>query len=91
MAYLIKMNNLHESWWAPLARWAMDNTIVFAAFGLSWKGLSLAFKHLSEGRNAEIRAIIKDEINARVDPQIGKLTNSIDDLKEAIWDLKNKI
>ena len=80
----------NSSWWTPMAKWVMDNTIVFLVFGLAWKGLSQAFKYLSEGRNAEIRAIIKEEINARVDPQITKLTDSIDDLKEAIWALKNK-
>lgn len=91
MAYSKTMNNMHETWWAPVWDWIKDNMIVFGSFALAWKGISQAFKYLSEGRNAEIRAIIKDEINARVDPQIGKLSNSIDDLKEAIWDLKNKI
>lgn len=75
--------------WKSIFDWIRENTIVFASIALAWKGLTLGFKYLNDGRRNEIVHIIEEELSTRVTPEITKLSTSIDELKEAIWALKN--
>lgn len=77
------------SWWMPIFDWIKDNTIVFASIAIAWRGLHLGFKYLNDGRREEIMKIVDDVLTNRVTPEIKQLTHSIDELKEAIWALKN--
>lgn len=86
MGYLkIKtMSQPNGSWWMQIFEWIKENTIIFVVFGLSWKGLDKGFKYLSEGRDERITLLIEQKLNSKVTPQIEKLSDSIDELKDAI-------
>lgn len=70
-------------WWQTLLIWVKDNTILFMIFALVWKGIDKVFKYFSEARDAELRKIVKDEMSP--------LSTAIDELRESIWALKNKL
>lgn len=77
-----------QSWWEQIFVWAKDNTIIFGAFALAWKAIDKVFKYYSESRLNELRAIVKEELANHTNPQIEKLSTSIDELRESIWALK---
>jgi len=78
----------HQEWWTPIFNWITSNTIVFASFALAWKGIDKVFKFYSETRINELRSIVKEELANHTNPQIEKLSTSIDELRESIWALK---
>lgn len=73
-------------WWMQIFAWIKDNTIIFVVFGLAWKAIDKVFKYFSESRDAELRKIVHEEMNA----PISNLTDKIEQLGEAVWALKNK-
>lgn len=67
-------------WWETMLTWVKDNTILFMIFALVWKGIDKVFKYFSESRDAELRRIVQAEIQP--------LERKIDELGEAIFNLK---
>lgn len=62
-----------------------NNTLQAGVFALVWKAIDKVFKYYSEARDAELRKIVREEMT----PDISDLTHSINELREAIWHLKN--
>jgi hypothetical protein len=58
--------------------------ILFIIAGLAWKFLDKIVEMWEKSQDARISRLI----DAKLNPEIKKLSESIDDLKEAIWDLK---
>lgn len=80
-----------QSWWESVFEWIKNNTIIFATFALAWKGIDKVFKYFSDTRMNELRMIVKDELKNHTTPEIERLSAAIDDLREGIWALRNKI
>lgn len=53
-------------------------------FGLCWKALDLVFKYYSNAQDVRLRQMVQDEVS----PDIKKLSTAIDELREAIWEMK---
>lgn len=83
---ILNDKSMHQQtqWWQPIFDWIRDNTIVFASFAITWKGIDKVFKYFSEARDTELRKIVHDEMN----PSIQSLTEKIEKLSEAIWGMK---
>jgi hypothetical protein len=80
----IKMSQPQQQWWEPITAWLSANTILFIIAGLAWKFLDKIVEMWEKSQDARISRLI----DAKLNPEIKKLSESIDDLKEAIWDLK---
>lgn len=80
----IKMSQPSQQWWEPITAWLSANTILFIIAGLAWKFLDKIVYIWEKSQDARISRLI----DAKLNPEIKKLSESIDDLKEAIWDLK---
>jgi hypothetical protein len=87
----IKMQQPEVVWWMGVLNWFKDNALIVGSLGLGFRALDKGFKFLSEGREAQIRAIVSQEIKQTVNPNIKELTEGIKELRESIWDLKNEI
>lgn len=48
-------------------------------------------KYLADGRESQVKALIKQGIEDSVKPDIKELTEGIKELRDSIWELKNKI
>lgn len=73
----------NTEWWQTLLFWLKDNTVLFGIFALLWKAIDKLFKYFSDSRDAELRKIVQDEVSP--------LSHAIDELRESIWALKNKL
>ena len=82
----VNMSNQPFSFWTEIWVFVKDNTLQAGIFTLVWKGIDKTFKYFSESRDAELRRIVKEEVK----PDITNLTTAIDELREAIWELKKK-
>lgn len=92
MEYLkIKMQQQPESWWMGILNWVKDNALIWSTFLLAWKAIDVGFKYLKEGREGEIRAIVKDEISRNVNHELDKLADKVDKLGDAVFELKNRL
>lgn len=91
MVYLkIKMPEQQSVWWLDILNWFKDNAIVVGSLGLGWKALDKGFKFLADGREAEIRKVVQDEMKNSVGPEIKNLADAVNELRESIWTLKDK-
>lgn len=79
------------TWWMDILNWFKDNALVVGSLALGWKAIDKGFKFLAEGREAQIRSIVSDEISKRVNPEIKELTKGIKDLQHSIWELGKEI
>lgn len=86
MAYS-KTNIMHE-WWIPIGKWIENNTLLFTCFALAWKAIDRAFKYMSDVQTAKLNKALDERIGTTVMPEIKRLHESIDELRESIWDLK---
>lgn len=86
----IKMSQPQQQWWEPITTWLSANTILFIIAGLAWKFLDKIVEMWEKSQDARISRLIENKLNASVSPEIKKLSESIDDLKEAIWKMKDK-
>lgn len=75
-------------WWQPILEWIASNTVLFGVFALLWKAIDKGVEIWKEARDERINQLIEKQLKNVVTPEIKKLSESIDDLKEAIWDLK---
>lgn len=99
MEYLkTKMQQEPLSWWMEILIWVKDNAIIWATVALGWKAIDKGFKYLKEGREAEIRAIVKDEITRNVNHELERLAGTIDkladkvvNLGDSVFELRNKL
>ncbi len=91
MAYLTNkmQDNTHP--FNSLVEWIADNWKYVAGFGLASQFIDRFFKWLTKRSEARIKEIYNEQYDNMVKPEISKLTRSIDDLKESIWQLKDKI
>ncbi len=48
-------------------------------------------KYLADGRESQVKALVKQGIEDAVKPDIKELTEGIKELRDSIWELKNKI
>lgn len=77
------MQQPQTEWWMTIFNWIKDNTVIFACFALAWKGIDKVFKYFSESRDAELRKIVHEEMNA----PIQSLTDQIQNLTKAIFSI----
>ncbi len=82
------MAQSHTAWYVEILEWLKDNAIVWTSLILGWKAIDRGFKYLSDGRVSEIRQIVQEEIGKDIVPEIKRLSQSIDGLKESIWEIK---
>lgn len=74
------MTEPNSSWWEQLLKWIEGNTVLFLSFAAVWKGIDKAFKYFSESRDDRMREIVKAEMKP--------LEDKIDDIADAIYNLK---
>jgi hypothetical protein len=55
-----------------------------------WKFIDWLARYMEDTRKARVREIVKETLEEFTNPQIDRLSESIDKLKEAIWELKDK-
>ena len=79
------------AWYIAIIEWFDNNWKLVAGFALASQFIDRFFKWLTKRSEARIKEILKDEIDESVKPELSKLSDSIDALKESIWELKNKI
>jgi len=92
MAYLTnKMQTEDTHSFNSLVEWISENWKYIAGFGLASQFIDRFFKWLTKRSEARVKEIYNEQYDSRVKPEITKLTQSIDDLKESIWQLKDKI
>jgi len=92
MAYLTnKMQGEESNAFNTFVSWLDENWKYVAGFGLASQLVDQFFKWLTKRSEARIKEIYKEQYDNTVKPEISKLTQSIDGLKESIWELKNQI
>lgn len=91
MAYLTNKMNENTHPFNTLVEWIAENWRYIAGFGLASQFIDRFFKWLTKRSEARIKEIYNEQYDNMVKPEISKLTRSIDDLKESIWQLKDKI
>lgn len=91
MAYLTNKMNENTHPFNSLIEWIAENWKYIAGFGLTSQFIDRFFKWLTKRSEARIKEIYNEQYDAKVQPEISKLTKSIDELKESIWLLKDKI
>ena len=91
MAYLTNKMNENTHPFNSLVEWLAENWKYIAGFGLASQLIDRFFKWLTKRSEARIKEIYNEQYDNMVKPEISKLTRSIDDLKESIWQLKDKI
>lgn len=74
--------------WIDLIKWV--SAWVSGTIATVW-GFNRFINEYFEYKKAQQRKFVEDIIESRVNPEITELRESIDQLKEAIWELKNKI
>lgn len=84
----MKMNNpqdVHDFWsnifdlGKVLAPWGTVGVVL-------WNAINKTFKYFSDSRDAELREIVRKEVQ----PKLDELSQKIDHLSNVIFDLKNK-
>jgi len=91
MAYLTNKMNENTHPFNSLVEWIAENWKYIAGFGLASQFIDRFFKWLTKRSEARIKEIYNEQYDTKVQPEISKLTRSIDELKESIWLLKDKI
>ncbi len=71
--------------------WFKENAFIWTSFVLAWKALDLTFKFLKDGRDSAIRSIVTDEINKSMAPKLDNLSEKIETLGNAVFELRNKL
>ena len=87
----IGMPQPETHWYIETLAWLRDNAIAWTSFILGWKALDLTFKWLKDGRDAAIRNVVRDEINKSMGPQLDNLSDKVDKLGNAVFELKNRL
>lgn len=72
------------NFWNEFIEFAKDFSVPTGLFVLIWKTIDKVGAHFAQRRKDAIKELIKDEVN----PQIERLTKSIENLNEAIHDLR---
>lgn len=75
-------------WWQSVIEWIASNTVIFMIFGLCWKFFDKLVEIYEKSQDARITRLIEAQLKNSVTPEITKLTESIDELKKAIWTLR---
>ena len=91
MAYLTNKMNENTHPFNSLVEWLAENWKYIAGFGLASQLIDRFFKWLTKRSEARIKEIYNEQYDNKVKPEISRLTQSIDALKESIWELKDKI
>lgn len=76
----------HATGWQDVLKTITDVTPWLVIGSLIWKGIDKVFQYFSEARDAELRKIVHEEMK----PQIDNLSDKIEDLSKAIWNMTNK-
>lgn len=84
------MSQPSQQWWEPILSWIGANSVLFMCFGLAWKFLDKIVEIWEKSQDARISRLIDNRLNSTVTPEIKRLSESIDDLKEAIWSIQKK-
>ena len=82
----IRMQEPTHQWWEPILSWIGANSVLFMCFGLAWKFLDKLVEIWDKSQDARINRLI----DTRLNPELKKLSESIDSLKEAIWSIQTK-
>lgn len=92
MAYLTnKMQSEDTNSINAIISWLAENWVKIGIFAVVSQFIDRFFKWLTKRSEARIKEIYNEQYDNMVKPEIGKLTRSIDELKESIWQLKDKI
>jgi len=92
MAYLTnKMQGDETGQFNQLLNWLSENWKYIAGFGLASQFIDRFFKWLTKRSEARIKEIYLEQYEATVKPEISDLTKSINELRESIWHLKDRI
>jgi hypothetical protein len=91
MAYLTNKMNENTHPFNSLVEWIAENWKYIAGFALASQLIDRFFKWLTKRSEARIKEIYNEQYDNKVKPEISRLTQSIDALKESIWELKDKI
>jgi len=88
-------NNIMTSppnhWYIDLLLWIKDNAVVWTSLILGWKGLDLGFRLIKDGRDNAIRSIVQDEIGRSMAPKLDNLSDKIETLGNAVFELRNRL
>ncbi len=85
------MHNEDTTTFNAIIVWLSENWEKIAGFGLASQLIDRFFKWLTKRSEARIKEIYDEQYHTKVEPEISKLTHSIDALRESIWELKDKI
>lgn len=87
----LKINMQNTSTVNTIIEWLADNWAKIGLFILAFKFTDSFFSWLTKRSEARIKQIYSEQYTETVKPEITRLSNSIDSLKESIWELKDKI
>lgn len=80
-----------ESTFNTAITWLSENWEKIAGFGLASQFVDRFFKWLTKRSEARIIEIYKEQYEHTAQPEIKRLTQAMDDLKQSIWELKDSI
>lgn len=86
-----KMEPKETHWYIECLIWLKDNALAWTSFILGWKAIDLTFKWLKDGREAAIRNIVRDEINKSMAGKLDNLSDKVEQLGHAVFELRNKL
>lgn len=79
-----KMPNPQPTTLSDILKFITEFTPFAGVFALLWKCIDKVAKYYSDRADERLRQIVKDEVK----PDMAKLSHAIDELREAIWELK---
>lgn len=85
------MTNEPNHWYIDLLLWVKDNAIVWTSLILGWRGMDMGFKFLKDGRDNAIRGIVQEEIKLSMGPKLDNLSDKVERLGDAVFELRNKL
>ncbi len=91
MAYLTNKMQDSNSDLHAIGAWFVENWGKMGILALISQFINHFFKWLTKRSEARIKEIYKEQYETTVKPEITALTNSINELKESIWHLKDRI
>lgn len=87
----IKRVEQNSAWYWELLKWFESHAVAWTSLILGWKALDLGFKFLKDGRDTAIRSIVQDEINKSMAPKLDNLSDKIEKLGDAVFELRSKL
>lgn len=80
------MQEPHHSLVENIFVWLQANWFQMGILGLLYQLINKVYKYFSDSRDAELRKIVKEEMNGPIEA----LTKQITELSKAVWNINNK-